>query len=145
MPGKRRGTLVMLAFVALAGCGNKGPAPPDVSQTLLEAGRDNAVITLATVFPGNWERVVIVPPYTSENESRRIVGADWMGYETAEIATRGNITLLVFLDANKSVITGGIVKRHIIDFNPVYRMGGYSRGDAKFRIVERVAVWVPAD
>lgn len=144
-PAATRSAICLLAVVGAAlagGCGNKPPAPPDLTQAILEATRDTGVVEFAFAFPGEWDRLFIVPPYTSESEARRIVGADWPGYWGADIATRGDITLVVFLGRTNTVTAGGIVKRYALDMNPAFRLGGYGRAEARFRFVDKSAVLV---
>ena len=130
--------LLLVAFVV--GCGKSEPAPPDLTQAVQDAKGETGIVAFSKVFPGEWERMFIVPPYTSAPEARRITGTKWYGYLGSGIATRGDITLVVFLNKDKTVAGGGMVKRYALNLNSVYRLGGYSREEAKFQFVDRDTV-----
>ena len=95
---------------------------------------ENGVLDLAKAIPGDWDRVCILNPYTTNSLAKEVVGIPVNVQMRSDIPTSDSITLLVTVD-DDDVHELVEVSRNIADFTPV---GGecFEYSDARFSVTE---------
>jgi len=93
-----RGVLVLI-LAALTGC--RDSASSSIADQFSASGRKG--VDLAAAVPGNWDRVCILGPYSSDAVAAQTLGFTWPAETLTDIEQDDGISLLVFVQG-KSVI-----------------------------------------
>ena len=94
----------------------------------------NGVIDLAEAIPGDWDRVCVLNPYTTNSMAKQVIGIPVNVQMRSDIYSSDSITLLVAVDGEQ-VFEMVEVSRNVADFTPV---GGtcFERSQARFNVTE---------
>ena len=93
-----RGMLVLI-LVAITGC--RDSASSSIAEQFSASGRKG--VDLAAAVPGNWDRVCVVGPYSSDAVAAQTLGFEWPAETLTDIERDDGISLLVFV-RDKSAI-----------------------------------------
>ena len=91
-------------------------------------------VDLAAEFAGQWDRVCVLGPYTTNRRATEILGVDVDVYGRSQIASSDGITLLVTMNADAAAGMYEVALRPV-DFTPLAGCC-FSRSDAVFRVPE---------
>ncbi|WP_386066314.1 hypothetical protein ACFJIW_17475 [Tahibacter sp. UC22_41] len=123
----QRGALALL-LLALAGCQSGHPTSKAIADQL-SASSDRR-IDLATIAPGDWERVCILGPYSNDAAAVRILGFQWPVELSTDIEWDEGISLLLFV--KDGAVTDHVeLPRRSGDFAPLSGRC-FLRSDARF-------------
>jgi hypothetical protein len=97
----KRLTLVLLVMLLL-GCSGGSSSISEQIIFQFEASK-SALIDLSVVGPASWERVCVLPPYTTNQTAEQILGFKWDAESETSIAGDDRINVLVFVQ-NRQVV-----------------------------------------
>ncbi len=94
----------LLAFcicVAAVGCTSGNPSSQAIAAQFDES--KGASVNLATAVPGQWEKVCVLGPYSTNETAKKTLAFAWDVKNKTSITTNEGISLLLFLQENKVV------------------------------------------
>jgi hypothetical protein len=121
---------IVILFVSSALLVSCGPSVPTVTR--LEVSPVSGKVDLSTALSGNWDRVCMLAPYSTNEHAMTVLGAPVDIESKSDINSLDSITLLVTM--KRDGVTGLFeVPRKNADFTP---LGGkcYFRGDSMFEV-----------
>jgi hypothetical protein len=128
----RFGALI-LTLVAICGCGNA--LSSSIADQFAASGRKT--VDLASAVPGNWERVCVLEPYSTDASAAEALGFKWPAERLTDIADNDGISLLIFVQG-QSVLGHVEHPRRAGDFSNLTGRC-FPRASAKFVQVDRPA------
>jgi len=135
--------VLVLMLVAPTGC--RDSSSSSIANQFSASGRKG--VDLAAAVPGNWDRVCILGPYSSNAVAAQTLGVEWPAETLTDIERDDGISLLFFV-RDKSVIDYVEHSRGSGDFSNLTGRC-FSRSKAKFlQVVKPVKGWpglFPAD
>ena len=142
----KRILLPFTVLIAAAICSCQSPDPSrGISRCVTNGAAD---IDMAAIAETAWDRLYVFPPYSSEETVTNALQCAWADYRRTGIRHDDTCTLLVFTK-NGSVTEWTMHGRGAGDFAGLYRSTGYSRAEARFRIIysgaDKRATIVPND
>ena len=120
--------LILILVLSLPGCSTRS------SETLV-LDTDSGIIDLAEQLPGEWQRVCILPPYSTNRTARELLGFDYDVESRSAIPASDGITLLLAVD-NGTVVGAFEIGRRNIDFASLGAVC-YGRSEARFSLPEQ--------
>ena len=82
----------ILLILALTGCDSN-----DISESIeMQVGTTQAV-HLRTAAPGDWDRICVLGPYSSDQAVRDALGFNWPAQSRSSIGESDGISLLLFI------------------------------------------------
>lgn len=134
---------LLLILAALAACSNRDSS--SIADKFSASARKS--VDLAIAVPGNWDRVCILGPYSSDVAAAETLGFEWLAESLTDIGHSDGISLLVFAQA-KTVLKYVEHPRGSGDFSNLTGRC-FPRGSAKFvQVGQPVNGWpglFPAD
>ncbi|MUV14569.1 hypothetical protein [Noviluteimonas gilva] len=125
-------TLVLM-LATLCGCGDA--LSSSIADQFSESGRKT--VDLASAVPGNWNRVCVLGPYSTNASAAEALGFDWPAETLTDIARNDGISVLIFVQG-KSVLRYAEHPRRSGDFSNLTGRC-FPRASAKFVQVDRPA------
>ncbi len=95
-------TLTPIVMLLAAGCSGNDRDISAQIQAQFDASR-TAPIDLSLVGPPSWERVCVLPPYTLNDQTERILGFEWNSNSKTSIGGNDGINVLVFIQGTDVV------------------------------------------
>ena len=120
--------LILILVLSLPGCSTRS------SETLV-LDTDSGIIDLAEQLPGEWQRVCILPPYSTNRTAKELLGLDYNVELRTNIASSDSITLLLTVDT-VAVVGAFEIGRRNIDFSSLGAVC-YGRSEARFSLPEQ--------
>ena len=93
---------LILPLMLMFGCSSGNPAISEQITAQFDANR-NTSIDLSVVGPASWERVCVLPPYTTNQTAERVLGFKWDAETKTSIAESDGVNVLVFVQ-NQQVV-----------------------------------------
>jgi hypothetical protein len=120
--------LILILVLSLPGCSTRS------SETLV-LDTDSGIVDLAEQLPGEWQRVCILPPYSTNRTARELLGFDYNVESRSAIPASDGITLLLAVDSG--AVAGAFeIGRQNIDFASLGAVC-YGRSEARFSLPEQ--------
>jgi hypothetical protein len=119
--------------------------PTGVAKRLASESRGNRAIDLAQLTGFEWDRVVLLGPYTGQAEAERALGIRWPEYPLLGLGASDSFSLIVFADGSRLARVERI-ERCSPDFSPDLLARPISRAGGRFRFEARAGcmTMVPA-
>ena len=116
--------LLVLIALCLVAC--------EKNSETLALNTSEKFIDLAVHIPGNWSKVCVLPPYTTNAMAKELLGFGYNVELNTNISTSDSITLLLTISGN-TVLQAFEVNRRNADFSSLGAKC-YPRSNAKFRL-----------
>lgn len=126
-------SVLLLILVTLAACGNRDSS--SIADQFSASGRKS--VDLAVAVPGDWDRVCVLGPYSSDAEAAETLGFKWPAEFLTGIEHSDGISLLIFVKG-KTVLSYIEHPRVSGDFSNL-RGRCFPHGSAKFVEVDQPA------
>jgi hypothetical protein len=126
--------LFLLIVLLISSCSEFQDAPKRVFKI------SQSFVDLSLEVDGDWERICIIPPYSSNGIVSKLLGFKFDVESKSSIDVLDGITLLVVINKNK-VVKYFDVPRNNIDFSSL-DLGCYKNGNAKFSLIKDQNGWV---
>lgn len=96
-------SLSVASLVLLVAC-SRGD-DPSISSAIAEQfdRTTDQVVDLSVVGPKEWDRVCILPPYTSREQAEKVLGFNWNSDSKSNIGASDTINVVVFVKENEVV------------------------------------------
>jgi hypothetical protein len=120
--------LLVILLLLLTGCADRS------SESLRLETRDG-IVDLAEQLPGEWKRVCLLPPYSTNRMASDLLGFEYNIESRSRIVSSDSITLLLTVDG-RSVVDGFEIGRRNIDFSSLGTVC-YGRGEATFTLPDQ--------
>ena len=118
---------IIILVIGLLGCSEE-----TLQAQELEFNLSKAYVDLAETLIGDWERVCVITPYSSNEYASEVIGFDVNVEERSDISALDDISLLVTVK-NQNIEDMYEVPRENIDFSSLGAQC-YARGNARFII-----------
>ncbi|NWO07384.1 MAG: hypothetical protein HLX50_17355 [Alteromonadaceae bacterium] len=125
---------LIVAVALLYGCSEAND-----NARKLDLSSVNGLVDLQKEVGGNWERVCIFGPYSTNSVAAGVLGFEWDLELKSSVFTSDDISLLVFTASDK-VVSFFEVSRGDADFSELSRQC-FRPSDSKFRIHRSQSGW----
>ena len=119
--------LILILVLSLSGCGTHSSKP-------LVLDTDSGIVDLAEQLPGEWQKVCILPPYSTNRAAKELLGFEYNVEWHSSITVSDSITLLLTVD-HGAVAKGFEIGRRNLDFSSLGSVC-YGRSEARFSLPE---------
>jgi hypothetical protein len=123
--------VLLLMLVTLIACGSRDSS--SIADQFSASGRKS--VDLAVAVPGNWNRVCVLGPYSTDTVAAETLGFEWSAETLTDIGRSEGASLLVFV-RRKTVLNYVEHPRRSGDFSNLTGRC-FSHGNAKFVQVDQ--------
>ncbi len=88
-------------WLATSGCTPHDSTSSAIAKQFAES--KGASVNLSTAFPGTWEKVCVLGPYSNDNIAKTTLGFEWSAETKTSIQTNEGISVLLFVQDSKVV------------------------------------------
>lgn len=110
--------------------------PTGFAKRLASASRATQAIDLAQLTEFEWDRVVLLGPYTGQAEAERALGTQWPEYPLLGLESADSFSLIAFVNGSRLARVEKI-ERCSPDFGPDVLAKPISRAGGRFRFEAR--------
>ena len=93
--------LASCVCLAAVGCTSRDASSVAIAGQFDES--KGTSVNLAAAVPGNWEKVCVLGPYSTNETAKKALGFEWSAESKTSITTNEGISLLLFVRENKVI------------------------------------------